>query len=205
MSSTNLTGNPAGPYVGVASCVDAGFPVTSVSIKVPVQAMLDDAAHIFAKVVESGGKHAFPFSAFAHSTGSTSSTWEFWTNVWTQASTTPPIDYVLCPLFLPDGCTITSVDVCVSGGGGHSTDPANKLYAEIRKYGVAGQTSIGSSPDATAYPAYDSPHSFEIPSLSEVVDNTVSGYMVFLRGEYGMDSAVGAQAFACIVHFTPDT
>ncbi len=46
MSSTVLTGNPAGPFVGNASCVDAGFPVTSTSIKVPFQGVLDDAAFL---------------------------------------------------------------------------------------------------------------------------------------------------------------
>ncbi len=72
MSSTVLTGNPAGPYVGTASCVDAGFGVTSVSIKVPVQAMLDDAAWMNAdKLSKSAGGTVVGATSFSDITAAT--------------------------------------------------------------------------------------------------------------------------------------
>lgn len=185
----------------------AGEKVTAASVRVMGTSLADRTKWLKDQVQDSGGLRAFCFVSAAQSiTGGAATTWaiDSASNEWTQVDVSNTVaNQIVARLDLPNGCTLTSVVVNINGGGGHSAAPATKPFASLRRMAAAGSFAVGSASDATAYPAYDSAHSFSITGLSEVINNHTSAYLLNMRGEAGANSAAGLMAFNVVAHFDP--
>ncbi len=110
-----------------------------------------------------------------------------------------PIDHV------PNGVTITQIDVSFEGAAGHGALPAS--MPKIRLVSITGTTGAFTNEstqadDASASTgAFESAHLLTKSGLSVVVDKTSKRYMIQVASESGANALVGARVWAARVTF----
>jgi hypothetical protein len=196
----NITGVNPGARVNLVVAPDANTPINAADVQIIAEGLANQVEYLSDKVRSIGGTLVFPFvSNFSNSI----ETWGHDANEWTQLDiTTTPIGRIVAPIYLPNGCTITSVSVNVTAAG-HAAAPANMPNIRILKHSAAGVGVVGQITDASAWPAYDTNHAITKSGLSEVVNVATHGYTVTLEGESGANSvALGLTANSVTVNFT---
>jgi hypothetical protein len=125
-----------------------------------------------------------------------------------QAQTITPgsrPDALFYLLETPDGSTLVSVSVHLTGGPSHGGLPSTPPKMSIYEYdAVAGTTTLVTFAfDASAsVGAYEADHTIAISGLTELVDRTTSHFIVMLEGEAGTDAELGLVINAPVGSYT---
>lgn len=108
-------------------------------------------------------------------------------------------------LSLPDGVTLTQIEVWLKAAGGHGalpTLPYARLYRG-QPNDTSTYTVLGTADDASAnVTAYQAHHAMILLGLSEVIDNGTYRYLIELFGEEGGDFVAGLQYLGTKATFT---
>lgn len=112
-------------------------------------------------------------------------------------------------LDLPDGSTVTNVQVQVKGAGGHGAFPIGGFHLPVLSFvefdPVTETTNVvaaASDPSANAT-AYQASHAIPV-GFSQVIDNANKIYYMVLYGEYGTGAIAGLVSFGAFTQYTVD-
>jgi hypothetical protein len=109
-----------------------------------------------------------------------------------------------CPLDMPDGATLTAIEVRLHPNGGHSALPATMPTFNLYEIDPSADSSssVAAGTDASANTtAYQLNHTILVNGLSHVIDRNNRGYKVTFSGEYGANALTLLHALAVICHF----
>ncbi len=94
-------------------------------------------------------------------------------------------------LLMPNGSTLTTINVQISGGGGHGSLPAVLPQISLYKVRYSGGATLIAGPvldGSVNVAAYDSYHPISLLSMTEVIDDTLFRYILVFAGESGANS-----------------
>jgi hypothetical protein len=103
------------------------------------------------------------------------------------ANNTNPLIF---PLRVPNGATLTSVQVGIIPTGGHGGAPTMPAV-QIGYSTSAGFTTLGTTVDPTVFGSYEVAHEFGPTGLSHVVDRSARRYVAIVVGETGANYVAG--------------
>lgn len=119
-------------------------------------------------------------------------------NAITTVDTVATLYWMIAP---PNGSTVTAMFVWLKGAGGHGGLPGTMPTLQAFKVAHDGTVTVLQSvtDSAASTIAYEAAHTMNAGSLSEVVDNTLYRYGVFLSSETdaGGNKLAGATFMSC--------
>jgi hypothetical protein len=187
---------------------DGGDPRTAGSVRDGLQDLANRTKWLKARVdgYYGTGTNKITLLAGASSTPTGVNRWDHdttlgvWTTVGTGAS-----NLVLFGDSIPDGVTITQVDVWLSppvDGVVPATRPAIALFSRLQTSASATNHGSITDPNSSAG-AYEVRHMVSLTGLSVVVSKSTRSYYVTVSSESGANAQAGLLCYGAIINFTP--
>lgn len=102
---------------------------------------------------------------------------------------------LVIPLQVPNGATLTEVEVRITGAAAHAGLPGTMPSIIVRRFDTSSGLgfTLGSATDSSGtVGAFQSSHSITVSGLSHTIDRTINRYYVQLIAENGANALVGA-------------
>lgn len=99
------------------------------------------------------------------------------------------------PIQVPNGATLTTVEVRLTGAGSHAGLPGTMPLVTVRRFDTSSGLgfTLGSASDPSgSVGTFQGSHSITVSGMSHTIDRTVNRYYVQLTAENGANALVGA-------------